>query len=125
MTASPTITTGTLPNRSVRPPGDRRQGEHPEGVGADDQADVAEAVPVVRHVQRRHGHDQDHHDLTGDQGHDRDRHMGPPQDPLERRLPGGHRRLLSSERSASAYGSGRSIVNERTAAAPTKKTGSR
>ena len=53
--------------------GDRRQREHPERVGADDEPDGRKAVAVRGHVQRRHGHDQDHDDLDRDQRDDRHR----------------------------------------------------
>ena len=119
-TTRPATTTRTLPNRSVSRPEKRRQREHPERVRRDDQADGRQPVAVHRHVERRHRHDQDHHDLDRDERDDRDRHVR-------------RRRIRSSdvpvevgtssscaEWSASAYGSGRSIVNDRIAAAPTK-----
>ncbi len=64
---------------------DRRQPEHPEGVAADDEADRRQVVAMGGHVQRGHGHDQDHHDLHGDEGHDRHRHVRPAHDAAQRR----------------------------------------
>ncbi len=45
---------------------------------------AAERVAVLGHVQRRHRHDQDHHDLARHERHDRDRHVGPAEDRRQR-----------------------------------------
>ena len=79
-TTVPAKIVGTAPKRSVRPPGDRGQREHPERVRRQHDAHGGQVVPVLGHVERRHRHDQDHHELADDERDDRRRDARAAQD---------------------------------------------
>ena len=79
-TAVPAKIVGTAPKRSVSRPETGRQREHPERVRRQDDAHGGQVVPVLGHVERRHRHDQDHHDLADDERDDRRRDARAAQD---------------------------------------------
>ena len=74
-----------LPYRSVRRPEIGESPNIPNVWPRDDDADGRQVMVRARHVERRHRHDQDHHDLDREQRHDRDRDVRSAQDRAERR----------------------------------------
>lgn len=74
------------PEAIGQPARDRGEGEHPQRVAREDDPHRAQVVAVIGHVERRHGHDQHHHELPDDQGDDRRGHGRAAQDGQERHL---------------------------------------
>ena len=110
-------------------PGDRRQREHAQRVGRQHDAHRREVVAVLGHVERRHRHDQDHHELARSTSATiAAATAGPPQDRPDRpdarprvvvRWPGARRRRRART------GPGAAGSNDRIAARPTKTIGTR
>ena len=126
--ARPAMMTRWLPNRSVSRPETGDSANIPNDVGADDDArPPSRPWPCSRHVERGHRHDQDHHDLAGDERDHRDRDVRSAQEPLERRRPVAELAASRvSDVSASSYGSGRSSTNVTgRGAGPTNRIGIR
>ena len=117
--------TGGLPNRSVRRPVIGERPNIPNVCAERTKPDRRQPVAVVDEVQRRHRHDQDHHDLGGDERDERgQRPMGARGSARQRRDQAVTRRsrVGRADGSASAYGSGRSRRTAATTARPMKIT---
>ena len=85
VTSRPPSTTARLPNRSVRRPEIGDRANIPKVWPLMTSPTAAEVVAVLGHVERRHRHDQDHHDLAGDEGDDGRRDVRPAEDLAARR----------------------------------------